>query len=268
MFKSFIKEQKTKYNYEKLAHLVQETNLPRENVCLYGIINDSNNISKNIYNLTQITFQVIDETHNYLNTNNLLSATITAVENFVPYFLRLGDIIRVHRGKLSGYNDQRKIHLSKGGSWTIFSGEERDDFEPVFKSSNKYTFEEHDETIIKKLRKFAKVYFHDEKVFKFNFNYLSIKMNEDYSKNCLVLIKERIETQDTILFKVYDSKSIFDMNLDKEKYRYILIDDVLILKKIKTEKYVYYLLNPEIKSSLIRILWSFVYLIAFTFTKT
>jgi hypothetical protein len=237
MFKIESKEKTPKYNYEKLSALMKEEELPKENVNFYGIISDCSNIVKNQYQLIQITFQVVDDTCNSNTNEKFISVAVTSKEENVPYFIRLGDIVRIHRGKLSAFNEQRKVHLNKGGHWTIFSGELKDDFEPIFKSSKNITFEDHDKSLIILLRNFANEYFRNENVYKLhNYTSLSVKGKEDHSKQSLVLVKERKEIKDQLVFKVVDSKNFYEIKAEKRKYSFILEDDVLILKYVKTEK--------------------------------
>lgn len=237
MFKIESKERIPKYFYEKLSTLMREEELPKENVNFYGIISDCTNVMKNQYQLIQITFQVVDDSCNILTTDKLISVAVTSREENIPYFIRLGDILRIHRGKLSAYNDQRKVHLNKGGHWTIFSGDLKDDFEPIFKSSKNITFEDHDKSLIILLRNFANDYFRKEHVYKlYNYQSLSVKGKEEQTKQSLVLVKERKEMGEVLIFKVVDSKNFYEIRAEKNKYNFILEEDVLILKYVKTEK--------------------------------
>jgi hypothetical protein len=224
------------YEYPKISTIFQ-MKVPSEKIFLYGIINDCMSINRFSSTSISLKLQVADDTVNHLNNQRPLQVEIHTNDTNFPHLINLGDIIRIHRGKLVQFNEQRIVSYTLGGSWIIFSGQIGDDFNPVYISSKNYTFEEMDKSLIICLRHFSKDYFKKESVMsKLNFQLVPIKACEVLAKPCRVFVKEAVKNMEKneISLKVDDSQHTFEFILPLERYFILKMDDLLVIKNAKS----------------------------------
>ena len=74
-------------------------------------------------------------------------------KNYLPEQAKIGDIIRMHRLKISEFNDEPQGANAPGFSWLVFDNEEGGPLNPKYKSSQNYTITDQDLTMVVKVRK-------------------------------------------------------------------------------------------------------------------
>lgn len=240
-FVPFLESKEKKYEYMKLESFLQQIQ-NTSSVYLYGIISECSSVSK-LSTTYSMKLNIIDETVNNLSHNNIsFQIEINAKEAKFPHLVKLGDIIRIHRAKYSEFRERRTFSVTSGGaSWIIFSGIIGEDFNPVYISSENYTFEESDKQTIITMRNFSKEYFRKEAALsKITFQLLPVKVQDVLQKCSKIMViaveKDFMLMKSSIILYVTDSQNEFKIKLPYKYYNMIMKEDMLLVKNLRLAK--------------------------------
>jgi hypothetical protein len=169
----------TRYEYREIGNIEGET---QEAVNFYGVVIDACFPYKVDEKKYMCYLKVVDPTYCIMEEQDNFAIVSLQARRFedLPIIQRCGDIIRIHRAEYNYKEDQAyfKLNMSYSSSWSVFSAddqvapevnaEEDWTYKAYAFSGKQYTFEGHDQKLLKSIRKW----------------------NKDYMTNNLVIIKE------------------------------------------------------------------------------
>ena len=158
-----------RYDYREIGSIEEET---EEAINFYGVVIDACFPYKVDEKKYMCYLKVVDESYCIREEQDNFAIVSLQARRFedLPIIQRCGDIIRIHRAECNYKDDQTyfKLNMSYSSSWAVFSAddevapevnaEEDWTYKAYAFSGKQYTFENHDQKMLKSIRKWNKDY--------------------------------------------------------------------------------------------------------------
>jgi hypothetical protein len=190
-------------------------------------------ISSPFQNKETFTFscnsKLIDSTVNLGEIIKHLTAVFVSTgKEEIPQPMKIGSIIRIHRGEIQSYKNQKIINCRIGiSSWVLFDNT-TDVSLPIAYTGKHYTWTETDYSKLKAIKTFSKEYFN-----RFELDFISLKdaaNNKPEDFDSLFMILERKEKDDNIILKACDRESIVKIKIVDKRFNNVGPEDIVKLR--------------------------------------
>ena len=186
----------------------------------------------------QCTFKLIDDSlvgSKSKSAPEYLTATMfSKIAAEFPSVIKVGTIIRIHRGETKKHKDQMilNINITRKAAWIIF--DPYDGLTPIAQKGKHYTYTEKDKAALKSLRKFVKEYFEKKDLEGMSLKDAEKKKPKDFDTICYVLDVKAKGKEEKV--KLCDGSKIVKLSLPINRKGAVAAQDIVHIRSVNIEK--------------------------------